>query len=70
MMRDGRQLVQAVRYFFFPDSRLLDERTMQLDMQREYLKQQKAQTDEIVRSANRPDVLRNLVIAMTRDENG
>ena len=59
------RIIQKVRYALFPDARRIDERTEEIDQQREELKQRKAQTDQLVRHANRPDVLRNLVIAMT-----
>jgi hypothetical protein len=65
MLRSWRQ---AIRYFLFPDSRRIDERTKEIDRQMKGFKQQKEQTHEIVKHANQPDILRNLVISMTRDQ--
>lgn len=51
----------------FPQSRIIDERTENLDRERALTKQQKAQTDKIVKNATQADVLRNLVINMSQD---
>lgn len=61
------QIMQNIRYFLFPRSRIIDERTKQLDEEREIFLRQKAHTDQIVLNTNRPDVLRNIVIAMQSD---
>lgn len=70
MRRRWSDAMQEVRYFLFPKAREIDERLKALDVARTLFKGQKAQTDEIVRHANRPDILRNLVIAMTEDKGG
>ena len=56
-----------VRYFLFPESRVIDEKTVKVDQEIQKFKRQKDLTKEIVRSANQPDVLRNLVIAMSKE---
>lgn len=63
-----RSWKQAIRYFLFPDSRLIDEASEEIDRQRDTFRKESKKTSEIVRSANQPDILRNLVIAMTRDQ--
>jgi hypothetical protein len=56
---------QIVRYWFFPKSRDIDENIARLDVQQANLKRQKQLVAEIVEHANQPDILRNLVIAMS-----
>jgi len=63
-----QNMVKEVRYWLFPEARLIDERTKQLDATRQELRTRKAQTDHIIKNANRPDVLRNLVSRMTEDQ--
>jgi len=59
--------VKAMRYWLFPQSRVIDERTERYDQERQALKQQKEQTDRLVKNATQADVLRNLVINMSQD---
>ena len=61
------KLKQDIRYWLFPKSKLIDERTLEIDQHREAFKKTKAITDQIVANTNRPDVLRNIVIAMQND---
>lgn len=68
MLNPCRQIVRAIRYWFFPDSEEIDRRTEEIDHQRKLFKQRITETRTIVNSANQPDTLRNLVIAMTADK--
>lgn len=61
------QTRKCIRYWLYPKSKLIDERTMQIDQHRQAFKHTKAIADQIVANTNRPDVLRNLVIAMQQD---
>lgn len=64
MNMPARSLRQTVRYFLFPTSRMLDERTKELDKYEESRRLIKEATGKIVEGADRADVLRNLVVAM------
>lgn len=55
---------EKLRYWIFPESRAIKERTEQIVQQKSELKRLKNATKAIVQNANQPDVLRNLVIAM------
>jgi hypothetical protein len=66
MMLDLHNAVQRIRYWLFPESKRIDDRTRKIDRERQVLKRQKAQTDEIIKHANQADVLRHMVINMTK----
>lgn len=53
-----------MRYILFPGSRLLDERTAEIDRQTKERKEHMAETRALVSQATQPDVLRNLVVSM------
>lgn len=65
-----RRLRRSVRYFLFPESQLVDERTAEIDQQRRVIRHNVGETKKIVSNANQPDTLRNLVAAMTSDRSG
>ena len=66
MMLDLRAATQKIRYWLFPESKRIDDRTRKIDQEREVLRLQKAQTDEIIKHANQADVLRHMVINMSK----
>lgn len=59
-----RKIFKIMRYWFFPESRLVDEATTELGRYDEERAKILEETKDIVSKANQPDVLRNLVIAM------
>jgi len=67
MLNICRQIKRAIRYWIFPDSRIVEQGTYEIGRLREQTKSKVWQTEQIVRRANQPDTLRNLMIAMTSD---
>jgi hypothetical protein len=65
MCNPCRKLRQALRYWIFPESKLVDERTEELDQQWFKIKEKVSQTNSVIRDANQVDALRNLMRAMT-----
>ena len=60
---------RAIRYFLFPKSKIVDEKTVEIEHDLEELRAQKARTSEMIRKINQPDVLRSLVISMSSTSN-
>lgn len=59
-----KQAIKAMRYFLFPASKRIDDRTEEIDRSLTALKESKAQVVEMTRNVNQPDVLRSLVLSM------
>lgn len=68
MLNMCREIKRAIRYWFFPESRIVDQGTFEIGRLREQMKSKVRQTETIVKRANQPDTLRNLMIAMTSDK--
>lgn len=62
-----KMIKKAIRYWMFPESRMLDIQTQELGRYEQERERLLSETREIVSRANQSDVLRNLVISMQRD---
>lgn len=60
--------VKAMRYFFFPASKQIDDRTELIDQNIRHIKQQKEQVAEMTKNVDQPDVLRSLVLSMSASD--
>lgn len=54
----------AVRYFFFPASQYISDKTEEIDHRLKAIKAQKEITSKMIDQVNQPDLLRTLVISM------
>lgn len=54
----------AIRFFFFPASRYISEKTIEIDQKLESIRKQHQVTTHLVEQVNQPDILRTLVTSM------
>lgn len=59
-------LGKKIRFMIFPESKVIEERTLQIDQGLEELRCAKKATSYEVSKVTQPDVLRSLVISMNR----
>lgn len=61
-----KELIRAIRFMIFPMSKLIEERTQEIDQKMEELRSAKRATSAEVSKVTQPDVLRSLVISMNK----
>jgi hypothetical protein len=64
-MRSPCEMIQRMRYWFYPQSKIIDEKTEIIDQNIVELRRQKEITKQMISNVNQPDVLRSLVISMS-----
>lgn len=63
-MPSTRTALDAVRYFLYPASRYISDKTEEIDHRLKKIREQRAVTSRMVQDIDSPDLLRSLVISM------
>lgn len=61
-----KDLGRAIRFTIFPMSKIIEERTKEIDQKMAELRSANQATSEEVNKVTQPDVLRSLVISMNK----